>query len=150
MYFCGIIKPHALHYADEIKDALGDSGIRIITTKHLYFDTVIIEVLYDHMSAHARASIVRELSRDGGIGTALLLESISIERLLEVVGTESDPGKCSAGSIRARFGVHEKPILLHAEFWWKNAFHRPTNMREAVRDMSYIWNHPVRSVNQQS
>ena len=136
---CGIIKPHAVHQAQEIQRALREAGILILESKEVCFDMRTIEILYDHMSHDARASIAEEFARDGRVGTALLLEVQSIQRLLEVVGTESDPRACKRGTIRARFGVHEEPVLMGAEVWWKNAFHRPIDMREAVRDLYYIF-----------
>ena len=137
MYICGIIKPHALDQVNEIQRALTEAGVRIVQIKRTCFSVPMIDVLYDHMSPNARTSIAQDLV--GKTGFALLLEVESVKKLLYIVGTSSDPRACDPESIRARFGVQEEPTLVGNEFWYRNAFHRPINTREAVRDLMHFF-----------
>ncbi len=89
------------------------------------------------MSSTARQAISKQMV--GKVGIALLLCVPSIELLLEIVGTESDPSKCKPWTIRACFGVHTPPIQVGSDPWWDNAFHRPIDAREAARDLRYIF-----------
>lgn len=138
MFLCGIIKPHALSQSVEILGVLQTASITILETKLVYFTHELIEILYDHMSSEARHAIGQKLI--GLEGIAILLSAPSIERLLELVGRESDPRLCGPGSIRARFGLRAEPATVGNEVWFENAFHRPINAREAARDLLYIFN----------
>jgi hypothetical protein len=142
MLLCGIIKPHALPHSREILETLINADIVVEKTKCILYTQELVEVLYDHMSLEARQGIGRQLS--GLHGLAVLLRVPSIERLLDVVGRESDPSKCKLGTIRACFGIHEAPQQIGNkcgnEWWWENAFHRPIDEREAARDLLHIFN----------
>jgi nucleoside diphosphate kinase len=137
MQLASIIKPHALGRAEEIICALRTAQVKILKTKVLWFTQTLIEILYDHMSTDARRAIGRELVEKQGL--ALLLDVESIERLLEIVGTESDPRACAPSSIRARFGIRAEPVYVGADLWWQNAFHRPIDIREAQRDLFHLF-----------
>jgi nucleoside diphosphate kinase len=137
MQLCGIIKSHALSVSEDILQILQIAGIRILEKKFFLFTREHIDVLYDHMSTETRTAIAKHVV--GLKGLALLLCAPSIERLLEVVGTESDPRRCAPQTIRARFGVHADPFDVDNDPWWDNAFHRPINEREAVRDLACLF-----------
>jgi Nucleoside diphosphate kinase len=138
MRLCGIIKPHALKHSKEILEVLRDASLIILEIKPILYTNTLVEILYDHMSSEARSIIAQKLV--GHQGRAILLCAVSIEQLLEIAGTESDPSLCTSDSIRARFGVHALPAKVGCEPWWDNAFHRPINMREAIRDLLCVWN----------
>ena len=137
MLLCGIIKPHALAHSEEILDALISAEVKIHETRPVRFTHELIDILYDHMSDAARDAIGKRLI--GLSGTSVLLEVSSIERLLEIVGRDSDPQKCVGDSIRARFGAHVPPTYVGEDMWWENAFHRPVDAREAARDLLHIF-----------
>jgi nucleoside diphosphate kinase len=137
MHLCGIIKPHAREKSTEILVALKDAGMIVCRAKKITYTAELVEILYDHMSAEARSDIA---SRYIGLEALALLVSVkSIEEFLEVIGKESDPRLCVKGTIRARFGIHCDASRVGSEQWFENAFHRPIDAREAVRDLRCIW-----------
>jgi hypothetical protein len=137
MLLCGIIKPHALHQTRDILGILTNASIIIHETKGIIYSRMLVDILYDHMSTEIRVAIANDLV--GNEGLALLLTTQSIEHLLEVAGRESDPAACAPKSIRGRFGVHSEPLCVGNERSWKNAFHRPIDLREADRDMRAVF-----------
>ena len=72
-------------------------------------------------------------------GIALLVETSSVEEILKIAGTHSDPSMCAPDSIRARYGIKSEPDILGKDFWWDNAFHRPIDTREAKRDVALLF-----------
>jgi nucleoside diphosphate kinase len=137
MLICTIIKPHAVTHAEEIVEMLRTSYVSILRTETVYFSEQLVHTLYDHMPLPVREEIARRLV--GKLGLALLLQARSIDHLLEIVGTESDPSKCASGTIRERFGVHGAPMVVGSDPWWENAIHRPVDMREVTRDLWQVF-----------
>jgi nucleoside diphosphate kinase len=137
MQLCGIIKPHAMENSNEILVALKDTAVIVYRTKKIFYTAELVEILYDHMSAEARSDIA---SRYVGLEALALLVSVkSIDKFLEIVGKESDPRLCGKGTIRERFGIHCDASAVGGEQWFENAFHRPIDAREAIRDLRCIW-----------
>ncbi|HEY0948540.1 MAG TPA: nucleoside-diphosphate kinase [Candidatus Paceibacterota bacterium] len=137
MRACCIIKPKATGRRDEIVAALKNEGVSIIREKRITYTKALVHALYDHMDQSARDAIAARLC--GMDGIALLLEVASIDRLLEVVGDDSDPRRCRPHTLRARFASGASEERMGDAPWWENAVHRPINEREALRDLSLLF-----------
>lgn len=133
MEVCCIIKPSGIRHTEAIIGVLAKAGMPVIEQKEITYTRALAYQLYDHMSPEAQRDIATDL--DGKLGIALRIEVPDIERLLDVAGRETDPRTCAFGTIRWRFGTHENPSDVGGTPWWQNAFHRPVDLREAVRDM---------------
>jgi nucleoside diphosphate kinase len=137
MKICCIIKPSAVPHAEAIISALAEAGIEVIGRKDIVYTIPLIRALYDHMPDDAVCEIAQRMAHRPGI--ALLTRSPSIDRLLEIVGRESDPARCAAGSLRARFGNGAPEERVGSWPWWENALHRPVDEREAARDLALVF-----------
>ena len=137
MRLCCIIKPASLPQAAIIIRALEGEGIPLLSQREVIYSDSVIRTLYDHMPEDALFAIKGRM--EGGIGLALLVEAESIEKLLAVVGRESDPARCAPMSLRARFGKGAPEEQVGTWAWFENAIHRPVDAREALRDLSLLF-----------
>ena len=137
MEVCCIIKPDALTAAGDIVRMLEEAGIRLLERRDMTYTPALVHELYDHMPEDARDAIAESLA--GKQGIALLLEARSIDAVLDIAGHESDPSRCTPGTIRARYGKHRSPVRMGSWPWWENALHRPVDMREALRDRRLLF-----------
>ena len=137
MEVCCIIKPDAIEVANGILRMLEKAGVRLLEHREIIYTAALVHELYDHMPEDARAAIAASL--DGKHSLALLLEADSIDAVLDVAGRESDPSRCTPGTIRARYGTYQPPRRMGSWPWWENAVHRPVDMREAMRDRHLLF-----------
>lgn len=137
MHICCIVKPSALAHTEAIIKALRDADMPVQKRRNIIYTLDLIDTLYDHMSAEARQDITDRMASRPGV--ALLVESESVEALLKVAGSESDPARCAPNSIRARFAKGAPEERVGSSVWFENAFHRPVNDREAARDVAALF-----------
>jgi nucleoside diphosphate kinase len=137
MLVCCIIKPPAQSERDAILQAMRVAGMKVIAQREVMYTQTLIHVLYDHMDSSARMCITKKYA--GRIGTALLFQVESLAACLRVIGTESNPGACAEGTIRARYGSRGEPEYLGTWKWWENAVHRPIDERERLRDLALLF-----------
>lgn len=128
-----LVKPDAMAYRDEIREMVLESGLQIPQFSRIPIPASVLALLYPGVPSEVMAATIQHYSM-GVCEVGIVDGPNAIQRLLALVGEETNPARCAPGTIRARF-CHKGPIQIGKWSYCFNGVHRPKDQREARRDV---------------
>lgn len=131
-----IIKPEATRNSILIKKKIMNAGLEIIMQKKIQLNETLITSLYpsikhDLLKAHI-AHLCTSFCEVG-----VVKGPNAINKLFLIAGENTNPAECQTGTIREIFG-EKKAIIFGSAKYFKNAFHRPKNIKEAQNNLEIL------------
>lgn len=132
-----VIKPDAFIHRGEIVKRLESSGLYIVqrTVKELNEEFVVGKMYGADDLPKPIAEATKRHFLGGPSEIVLVKGDDVVHKLLNLVGLKTNPALCDPETVRFIYGDHIPEELEGGLKYYKNAAHRPTNVREAQEDL---------------